>query len=82
MKIIDAHLHLFPSEPKTDAMAQEWATKNSVAHPPAGIWGVGYRPRCGDGQTRSLESGVPQLSRRPVPLLRGAGQRFDDQGIG
>ena len=32
MKIIDAHLHLFPSEPKTDAMAQGVGHQNSVAH--------------------------------------------------
>lgn len=32
MKIIDAHLHLFPSEPKTDTMAQGVGHQNSVAH--------------------------------------------------
>ena len=32
MKIIDAHLHLFPSEPGTDAMAAEVGHVNSVDH--------------------------------------------------
>lgn len=32
MKIIDAHLHLFPSEPGTDAMAEGVGHKNSVDH--------------------------------------------------
>ena len=32
MKIIDAHLHLFPSEPRTDAMAQGVGHENSIAH--------------------------------------------------
>ena len=32
MKIIDAHLHLFPSSPGTDAMAQEVGHENSVDH--------------------------------------------------
>lgn len=32
MKIIDAHLHLFPSEPRTDAMAQGVGHHNSVDH--------------------------------------------------
>ena len=32
MKIIDAHLHLFPSEPGTDAMAEAVGHVNSVDH--------------------------------------------------
>ena len=32
MKIIDAHLHLFPSEPRTDAMAQGVGHENSIDH--------------------------------------------------
>ena len=32
MKIIDAHLHLFPSEPRTDAMAEGVGHVNSVDH--------------------------------------------------
>lgn len=32
MKIIDAHLHLFPSEPHTDAMAQAVGHENSTEH--------------------------------------------------
>ena len=32
MKIIDAHLHLFPSEPGTDTMAEQVGHKNSVEH--------------------------------------------------
>ncbi|MGI5962213.1 MAG: amidohydrolase family protein [Lawsonibacter sp.] len=32
MKIIDAHLHLFPKEPRTDAMAQAVGHENSVEH--------------------------------------------------
>lgn len=32
MKIIDAHLHLFPSEPRTDAMARSVGHENSVEH--------------------------------------------------
>ena len=32
MKIIDAHLHLFPSEPDTDRMAREVGHENSVEH--------------------------------------------------
>ncbi len=32
MRIIDAHLHLFPSEPRTDAMAEGVGHKNSVEH--------------------------------------------------
>lgn len=32
MKIIDAHLHLFPSEPGTNAMAEGVGHKNSVDH--------------------------------------------------
>lgn len=32
MKIIDAHLHLFPSSPDTDAMAREVGHENSTAH--------------------------------------------------
>ena len=32
MKIIDAHLHLFPSEPGTDAMARKVGHENSVEH--------------------------------------------------
>ena len=32
MKIIDAHLHIFPSEPGTDAMARGVGHENSVEH--------------------------------------------------
>ena len=32
MKIIDAHLHIFPSEPRTDAMAEKVGHVNSVEH--------------------------------------------------
>ncbi|MGE4276965.1 MAG: amidohydrolase, partial [Lawsonibacter sp.] len=32
MKIIDAHLHLFPSDPRTDAMAEKVGHKNSIGH--------------------------------------------------
>lgn len=32
MKMIDAHLHLFPSEPRTDAMAQAVGHENSTEH--------------------------------------------------
>lgn len=32
MKIIDAHLHLFPSEPRTDALAEGVGHKNSIDH--------------------------------------------------
>lgn len=32
MKIIDAHLHLFPSEPRTDALAERVGHKNSIDH--------------------------------------------------
>ena len=32
MKIIDAHLHLFPSEPRTDAMAESVGHENSLEH--------------------------------------------------
>lgn len=32
MKIIDAHLHIFPSEPGTDAMARRVGHENSVEH--------------------------------------------------
>lgn len=32
MKIIDAHLHIFPSEPRTDAMAEKVGHVNSVDH--------------------------------------------------
>ena len=32
MKIIDAHLHLFPPSPDTDAMAEKVGHKNSTAH--------------------------------------------------
>lgn len=32
MKIIDAHLHLFPAEPSTNAMAEGVGHKNSVEH--------------------------------------------------
>ena len=32
MKIIDAHLHLFPSSPDTDAMAEKVGHRNSTAH--------------------------------------------------
>ena len=32
MKIIDAHLHLFPSEPGTDTMAEAVGHVNSVDH--------------------------------------------------
>ena len=32
MKIIDAHLHLFPPEPRTNAMAKEVGHENSVEH--------------------------------------------------
>ena len=32
MKIIDAHLHLFPSEPKTDAMAEGVGHQNTTTH--------------------------------------------------
>ena len=32
MKIIDAHLHLFPSEPRTDALAEGVGHKNSTEH--------------------------------------------------
>lgn len=32
MKIIDAHMHLFPSEPHTDAMAQAVGHENSTDH--------------------------------------------------
>ena len=32
MKIIDAHLHLFPPEPRTDAMAEAVGHQNSVEH--------------------------------------------------
>ena len=32
MKIIDAHLHLFPSEPRTDAMAERVGHKNDLEH--------------------------------------------------
>ena len=32
MKIIDAHLHLFPPSPDTDAMAEQVGHKNSTAH--------------------------------------------------
>ena len=32
MKIIDAHLHLFPPSPGTDAMAEGVGHKNSVEH--------------------------------------------------
>jgi hypothetical protein len=32
MKIIDAHLHIFPSGPQTDAMAEEVGHKNSIDH--------------------------------------------------
>ena len=32
MKIIDAHLHLFPSSPGTDAMAQAVGHQNSAEH--------------------------------------------------
>ena len=32
MKIIDAHLHLFPPEPRTDAMAEAVGHQNSTEH--------------------------------------------------
>lgn len=32
MKIIDAHLHIFPSEPRTDAMAEAVGHRNSAGH--------------------------------------------------
>ena len=32
MKIIDAHLHLFPSTPGTDAMAEGVGHQNSTSH--------------------------------------------------
>ena len=32
MKIIDAHLHLFPSSPETDAMARAVGHENSTDH--------------------------------------------------
>ena len=32
MKIIDAHLHLFPSSPDTDAMAEKVGHRNSTDH--------------------------------------------------
>lgn len=32
MKIIDAHLHIFPSEPRTDAMAEKVGHVNSIDH--------------------------------------------------
>ena len=32
MKIIDAHLHLFPPEPRTNAMAEGVGHENSTEH--------------------------------------------------
>ena len=62
MKIIDAHLHLFPSEPGTDAMARKVGHENSVEHlrQVYGELGIVHGVLMG---SRSLEVGAHACSR-------------------
>ena len=73
MKIIDAHLHIFPSEPGTDAMARGVGHENSVEHlrQVYGELEIVHGVVMGN---RSLETGFHNYPPGPVPLLRGAGQ--------
>ncbi|MCI8871070.1 MAG: amidohydrolase [Lawsonibacter sp.] len=56
MKIIDAHLHLFPSEPRTDAMARGVGHQNSIEHLRCAYARLGYVHGVVMGN-RSLETG-------------------------
>ena len=55
MKIIDAHLHLFPPEPRTDAMAEAVGHQNSVEH---------LRQAYGELGIPRFSGGTPERCRR------------------